>query len=73
MEVHNTRESLDAYNVIGTINGRFDPDHYVLIGNHRDSWIFGAVDPSSGTSNMMEISRAITTVMQRTGLNRLPI
>ncbi|EDV20314.1 uncharacterized protein TRIADDRAFT_64334 [Trichoplax adhaerens] len=67
LEVHNKIEALDAYNVIGTINGRFDPDHYVLVGNHRDSWIFGAVDASSGGSNMLEISRAITTVMQKTG------
>ena len=33
-------------------------DRYVLMGNHRDAWVFGSVDPSSGTASMMEISRA---------------
>ena len=33
-------------------------DRYVLLGNHRDAWVFGAIDPTSGTSVMMEVSRA---------------
>jgi Zn-dependent M28 family amino/carboxypeptidase len=31
----------------------------VLIGNHRDAWVFGALDPSSGTAVMMEMSRVM--------------
>lgn len=34
-------------------------DRYVLLGNHRDSWVFGAVDPSSGTASMMELARVL--------------
>lgn len=34
-------------------------DRYVLVGNHRDAWVFGALDPSSGTAVMMEISRVM--------------
>ncbi len=34
-------------------------DRYVLIGNHRDSWTFGALDPSSGTTSMIEVVRAL--------------
>lgn len=30
-----------------------------MIGNHRDSWTFGAIDPSSATSVMLEISRSL--------------
>ena len=37
----------------------FHPDRYVLIGNHRDAWVFGAADPSSGTAAMLEISRVM--------------
>ena len=29
------------------------------MGNHRDAWVFGGVDPSSGTAVMMEASRGI--------------
>ena len=32
-------------------------DRYVLLGNHRDSWTFGALDPSSGTASLVEIVR----------------
>ena len=41
-------------------------DRYVLLGNHRDAWVFGALDPTSGTAAMMEISRAFG-VMLKTG------
>ena len=30
----------------------------MIIGNHRDAWGLGAVDPTSGTASMLEISRA---------------
>ncbi len=33
---------------------------YVMLGNHRDAWGFGAVDPSSGTAQMMEVVRPVT-------------
>ncbi|XLR00505.1 hypothetical protein S83_066703, partial [Arachis hypogaea] len=28
---------------------------YVILGNHRDAWAFGAVDPNSGTAALLEI------------------
>lgn len=34
-------------------------DRYVMYGNHRDSWVHGAIDPSSGTSVMLELSRVL--------------
>ena len=39
-------------------------DRYVVVGNHRDAWVFGSLDPSSGTAAMLESSRAITSVMK---------
>jgi hypothetical protein len=38
-------------------------DRYVLLGNHRDSWVYGAVDPSSGTAVMMEVSRVMAELV----------
>ena len=43
--------------VSGLIRGSEEPDKYVMYGNHRDAWVYGAVDPSSGTACMMEIVR----------------
>ena len=39
-------------------------DRYVLLGNHHDAWVFGAVDPGSGTASMLELSRAMTKLVK---------
>lgn len=31
----------------------------MIYGNHRDSWVHGAIDPSSGTSVMLELTRVL--------------
>jgi N-acetylated-alpha-linked acidic dipeptidase len=36
------------YDVIGRMRGREAPDQWILRGNHRDGWVFGASDPLSG-------------------------
>ena len=52
--------SLQPYTVVeARIRGSERPDEWVLLGNHRDAWVFGGVDPSSGTASMMEVTRAI--------------
>ena len=45
--------------VEGRITGSVEPDKYVVLGNHRDAWVFGAVDPSSGTATQMELARVL--------------
>ncbi len=47
------------YVVEGRIRGSELPDEWVVLGNHRDAWVFGGVDPSSGTAAMMELTRAM--------------
>lgn len=42
------------WDVIGKIRGTEDPDAWVVAGNHRDAWVYGAVDPNSGTAAMLE-------------------
>lgn len=59
LSVHNERKMTQNSNVIGVIKGDIEPDKYVLIGNHRDAWGFGAGDPSSGTAQMLEVSRIL--------------
>eukprot|EP01018_Ginkgo_biloba_P016603 Gb_09577 [translate_table: standard] len=43
-------------NVFAVIKGSEEPDRYVLLGNHRDAWTFGAVDPNSGTATLLDIA-----------------
>ncbi|GFO49278.1 N-acetylated-alpha-linked acidic dipeptidase 2 [Plakobranchus ocellatus] len=59
---HNQRAK--AENVIGIIKGEIEPDRYVLLGNHRDAWIYGALDPSTGTAAMLEIARVMGKLVQ---------
>ncbi len=47
------------YNVIATIPGVAEPDKMVIIGNHHDAWVHGAVDPNSGTAVGMEVGRSL--------------
>lgn len=49
-------------NTIATMPGIQFPDETIVVGNHRDAWVFGAVDPSSGTAVMLEAARAIADV-----------
>ena len=44
----------DIWDVMGKIKGTDWPDAWVVAGNHRDAWVYGAVDPNSGTAAMLE-------------------
>ena len=48
-----------AYNVIATLKGRERPDEWIVRGNHRDGWVFGASDPLSGHVAMMGEAKAL--------------
>ena len=51
------------WDVIGKIAGAQDPDAWVIVGNHRDAWVYGAVDPSSGTAAMLEAVHGIGALL----------
>ncbi|XP_014393506.1 PREDICTED: N-acetylated-alpha-linked acidic dipeptidase-like protein isoform X2 [Myotis brandtii] len=65
LSVHNRLELRNSSNVLGIIRGAVEPDRYVLYGNHRDSWVHGAVDPSSGTAVLLELSRVLGTLLKK--------
>ena len=57
LKINNKLVNQTIYNVIGYIKGRVEPDRYVLIGNHRDSFVYGAIDSASGAGALLELSR----------------
>jgi N-acetylated-alpha-linked acidic dipeptidase len=57
--------SLPNYVVEARIRGAELPDEWVLLGNHRDAWEFGGVDPSSGTASMMEMTRGFGELLKQ--------
>ena len=58
--------SIKPYFVVeGRIQGSDVPDQWIVLGNHRDAWVFGGVDPSSGTASMMEMTRAFGALLKQ--------
>ncbi|EDO43051.1 predicted protein [Nematostella vectensis] len=57
LDVEMSLETKPVYDVVGIIRGSVEPDRLVMFGNHRDAWVFGAADPSSGTASLMELVR----------------
>src|SRR5450755_2073525 len=52
------------WDVIGKVKGASCPDEWVVAGNHRDAWVYGAVDPSSGTAAMLESVHGIGELLK---------
>lgn len=50
--------------IFGIIEGHEEPDRYVILGNHRDAWTYGAVDPNSGTAALLDIARRLGIMLQ---------
>ena len=52
------------YDVIAKIPGRSSPNEWVVRGNHRDGWVFGAWDPLSGHVAMLAEAQAIGALVK---------
>jgi len=52
------------WDVVSRIDGNEEKDRWVILGNHRDAWVFGAVDPNSGTSTMLEVGRGFGELLK---------
>jgi N-acetylated-alpha-linked acidic dipeptidase len=55
------------WDVIGTIPGTSptQKDDWVVAGNHRDAWVYGAVDPNSGTAAMLETVHGLGELLKQ--------
>ena len=52
------------WNVVARIDGDTERERWVVMGNHRDAWTFGAVDPNSGTTAMLEAARGFGQLLK---------
>jgi N-acetylated-alpha-linked acidic dipeptidase len=59
LHVRNDDRIRPIWTVTGRIPGSTTPDQRVIVGNHRDAWAYGGVDPSSGTASLMELARSL--------------
>jgi N-acetylated-alpha-linked acidic dipeptidase len=52
------------WNVEARIDGSSRTDEWIVMGNHRDAWTFGAVDPNSGSTAMLEVARGFGSLLK---------
>jgi len=64
MRVQMSQVVRPIWNVIAKIRGAQEPDEIVLVGNHRDAWAYGGVDPNSGTTSLLEMARGLGTLLR---------
>src|SRR6185295_8261569 len=53
------------WTVTGRVTGTESPDQLVIVGNHRDAWVYGGVDPSSGTASLLELARSLGALVRQ--------
>ena len=51
--------------VVATIIGSDYPDEWVILGNHRDAWVYGGVDPHQGTAVLVELARVFGVMLSQ--------
>lgn len=66
LAVQATWDQKPVYDVIAVMKGAAQPDEWVIRGNHRDGWVFGAQDPLAGQTALMEEAKSIGA-LARTG------
>ncbi|KAF7046408.1 hypothetical protein CFC21_055438 [Triticum aestivum] len=58
------RKMATIKDIFAVIKGHEEPDRYVILGNHRDAWTYGAVDPNSGTAALLDVARRLGIMLQ---------
>ena len=67
LRVDNSFQKSPVWNVLGSIPGSLPPslDQPVILGNHRDAWVYGAADPNSGTAQLLEVAKGLGTLLAK--------
>ncbi|XP_067417182.1 transferrin receptor protein 1 [Emydura macquarii macquarii] len=67
LEVNNEIVERKIHNIFGVIQGLDEPDQYIVIGAQRDSWGPGAAKAGVGTAILLELARAISSMVKTGG------
>ena len=52
------KHNAQLWNTVGVLPGK-DPTHQIIIGGHRDAWVYGVTDNGSGISIVLDVARAL--------------
>ncbi|KAJ3759395.1 Zn-dependent exopeptidase [Lentinula raphanica] len=55
---------MPIWNTMAVIPG-YIKDEVVMLGNHRDAWVMGAADPTSGTASIHETIRGLGALLKK--------
>ncbi len=64
MAVKMQEEIKPIWNVIGRLRSESSSERFVMVGNHRDAWVHGAIDPNSGSAVSLEAMRALGALVK---------
>jgi N-acetylated-alpha-linked acidic dipeptidase len=53
------------WDVMARIPGAEHPEECVILGNHRDAWVYGAADPASGTAPLLAAARGFGQLLEK--------
>lgn len=62
LSIESANQVATIHDVCAILPGATEPDRIVLLGNHRDAWVFGGADPNSGTATMLEVARSLSVL-----------
>ncbi|KAI8925449.1 hypothetical protein BC831DRAFT_460924 [Entophlyctis helioformis] len=65
LHIDNDFKVKPIWNVLTIIEGAKEPDRSIVFGGHRDAWVYGAVDPCSGASVLLETGVALGRMYQK--------
>ena len=65
MNVQYDYQQRPVWNVFGKVEGAVEPEKFVLAGGHRDSWVLGARDPTSGAVSLLETARGVAEAVRQ--------
>ncbi len=58
LHVDETIQREPLWNTVGVLTGN-DPTHMVVVGAHRDAWVYGVTDNGAGVTTVLEAARAL--------------
>jgi N-acetylated-alpha-linked acidic dipeptidase len=58
LDVEESIKPATLWNTVGVLRGT-DPTHEVVLGAHRDAWVYGVTDNGSGITTLLQTARAL--------------
>lgn len=65
LAVQMTRHLTTIWNVVGEMPGTVEPNSVVIVGSHRDALVYGAIDPGSGTTALLQVADGLHAIAQQ--------